>query len=250
MKFTTTKEPLWVLLLNATLVASLILLFGNEVEGKNGGGIDDGVDKKAVLTRPLNQGIYQFSDDGFVPKAPLKRLRSVHSEMINTLRTVSDSSKLLRYLISIGNTVQEDVQTLRQKLEGANIADGKDVDKKSLKADAFVFLAGHASLISHLVMYFPDIMSRLFKKNPEFETNAKWIIRFTADAKLVNEEKTAEILNLAQQELEMIPRDADFQNPYRLENLLKQDSPSPITTTTKKPRKKLQRGPRLTAGEL
>jgi len=45
-------------------------------------------------------------------------------------------------------------------------------------------------------MYFPDIMSRLFKKNPEFETNAKWIIRFTADAKLVNEEKTAEIISL------------------------------------------------------
>lgn len=42
------------------------------VSGKQGLGIDeatgDGVDKKAVLTRPMNQGIYQFQDDGFVRK--------------------------------------------------------------------------------------------------------------------------------------------------------------------------------------
>lgn len=127
-------------------------------------------------------------------------------------------------------------------------------------------------------MYFPDVMKRLFKKNPDFEDNAKWAIRYTAEAGLVNEEKTLEILSLvcyvnkikiiwssdlqisvfffnvflfqAQQELEMAPRDGNFQNPYRLENLLKQDLPSPSTTTTKKPRKKLQRGPRLAAGEL
>lgn len=61
---------------------------------------------------------------------------------------------------------------------------------------AFVFLSGHASLVSHLVMYFPDIMRRLFKKNPDFEDNAKWAIRYTAEGRLVNEEKTLEILNL------------------------------------------------------
>lgn len=61
---------------------------------------------------------------------------------------------------------------------------------------AFVFLAGHASLISHLVMYFPDVMRRLFKKNPGFEDDVKWALRFTTNARLVNEEKTAEILKL------------------------------------------------------
>lgn len=53
----------------------------------------------------------------------------------------------------------------------------------------------------------------------------------------------------ARQEMELIPRDPDFHNPYRLENLLQKDETT-TTAPTKKPRKRLKRGPRLADGEL
>lgn len=52
----------------------VITLVSRPVNGKQSVGIDapvggeEAVDKKAVLTRPLNQGIYQFQDDGHVRK--------------------------------------------------------------------------------------------------------------------------------------------------------------------------------------
>lgn len=105
--------------------------------GDGSGG--ENVDKKAVLTRPLNQGIYQFQKDGHVPKTPLKRLRPVHAEMINTLRSVTSSEKLVKYLISIASTVNEDVETIRKKFDEAGIEpSGKLLNRKVVKADGKV----------------------------------------------------------------------------------------------------------------
>ncbi len=53
----------------------------------------------------------------------------------------------------------------------------------------------------------------------------------------------------------MIPKDPNYQNPYKYDSKTPYDANNndanrPITTMTKKPRRKLQRGPRLSGGEL
>jgi len=60
----------------------------------------------------------------------------------------------------------------------------------------FIFLAGHSSLMSHFVLYFPDIMKQLLIKNPTFDSNVRWAIEFTVQAKLIKEDKLAKPFNL------------------------------------------------------
>jgi len=155
-----------------------------------------------------------------------------------------------QHILTVSNTINKDLDQLKYKIEQLGVG-ARGLEKQKLKADGFIFLAGHATLMCHFILYFPDVMKQLLVRNPTFEINVKWAIEFTDQAHLVKDENVLKSLNLAQQELEMIPRDPDYYNPYKFENILQQQTPFVSNvTTTKKPRRRLQRGPRLAAGEL
>ncbi|XP_021953834.1 uncharacterized protein LOC110850658 isoform X1 [Folsomia candida] len=235
-----------------TLYGLLALVTVGEIKGKlddkDPSFLDHNIDKHVIFALPLSQGAYDFDVDGFIPKLPLQRMGSIHKEMIDTIKKVADRKKQIQHILTVSNTINKDLDQLKYKIEQVGVA-AKDIDKKSLKADGFIFLAGHSTLMCNFVIYFPDIMKQLLIRNPTFDANVKWAIQFVVQAKLIKEEKLAKPFNLAQQELEMIPKDPNYHNPYKYENRM-QSEPTPSTTTTKKPRRKLQRGPRLSGGEL
>jgi hypothetical protein len=165
--------------------------------------------------------------------------------MIHTIQVIDDHAKQVRYLLTLCNTANDDLSKIRQKLETSGITSNTELDKKTLKADVFILLISHTALVGNAVLYFPDIMSIILKKNPEFESNFRWIMEFTSRSNIINDQALLKLYHLVKQELGIIPKDPDYQNPYKSAKVVLHS-----TTTTKKPRKKLKRGPRLSGSEL
>lgn len=62
-------------------------------------------------------------------------------------------------------------------------------------------------------LYFPDIIHKILRKNPDSLLLIDWAYRFSQDLALYDE-NTMKMLHLAGQELELIPKEENFVNPY------------------------------------
>jgi len=225
-------------------------------EGDRSSTLDRGdVDKHAIFALPLTQGAYNMDAEGFVPTLPLKRLREIHKEMVETVKKVADRKKQIQHILAVCDSINKDLDRLKEKLQQHGIPeDGRGWDKSTVKADALIFLAGHSSLMAHFVLYFPDTMKPMLGRNPDFDANIQWAIQFTLNAGLIKDDLFKKPLNFALQELDVVPKDPDYHNPYRFQTRMslqeQMKTVGSAKATTKKPRKKLQRGPRLSEGEL
>nr|CAH7729245.1 unnamed protein product [Callosobruchus chinensis] len=73
----------------------------------------------------------------------------------------------------------------------------------------------NTALFSEIVLRFPDIAASLLKSNNEWNITLQWSIAFCNQMKYLLDSSTIKLLSLASQELNYIPRDPDFVNPYR-----------------------------------
>ena len=103
-------------------------------------------------------------------------------------------------------------------------------------------------LASDLLMRLPDETSERLKANNAWDSVFKWAINFSSETRFLDESSQM-LLNLASQELGLIEKQPNYINPYRKEKkpVKKFDDPP---AKKKKEKKKLQRGPRMSGGEL
>ena len=103
-------------------------------------------------------------------------------------------------------------------------------------------------LASDLLMRLPDETSERLKANNAWDSVFKWAINFSSETGFLDESSQM-LLNLASQELGLIEKLPNYTNPYRKEKkpVKKFDDPP---AKKKKEKKKLQRGPRMSGGEL
>lgn len=78
-------------------------------------------------------------------------------------------------------------------------------------------LIENCALIGDVILRLPDIAHRLLKKKPEWMTSVKHCITFCKITRLLDP-VTREMFDLAAQELNLVPRNANFTNPYREEH--------------------------------
>jgi hypothetical protein len=75
-------------------------------------------------------------------------------------------------------------------------------------------LMENCALVGDVVLRLPDISHRLLNKNPEWMRLTRHCFTFCPSTRLMDP-VTEEMFNLASQELHLIPRNANFTNPYR-----------------------------------
>ena len=103
-------------------------------------------------------------------------------------------------------------------------------------------------ILSYLICRLPDEMHKRFKANKDLDLILKWSVGFVKQIPLLDE-STQRLLNLCSQEIGVIPKEAEYHNPYKIVKPAQkrfEDPPPP----TKKPRLKLQRGPKMSRPEL
>jgi len=103
-------------------------------------------------------------------------------------------------------------------------------------------------LASDLLMRLPDETSERLKANNAWDSIFKWAIGFALETGYLDESSQI-LLNLASQELGLIEKQPNYVNPYKKDKKpAKRFEDPPVKK--KKEKKKLQRGPRMSHGEL
>jgi len=135
---------------------------------------------------------------------------------------------------------QQDIKLLRTKLRDSGIIDAADLVKTEVKGDgefqklntlferyfrivhifwtnfnsellispAFMLMLSHAALVCNAILYFPDIMHSVVKNNLDLETNFKWVIHFSVEAKLTQSKVHLKLFDLVgKQKPQYLPDD-------------------------------------------
>lgn len=119
---------------------------------------------------------------------------------------------------------------------------------------ALALVLENVCLASDILLRFPNYMQKKLGTDKELDTMYKWGLGFVNETvSYVMDKPTKRLFFLAGQEIELIVKDKNYVNPYKKvesepKKIMFTDSePPPVT---KKPRKKLKKGPRLTKSEL
>ena len=110
-------------------------------------------------------------------------------------------------------------------------------------------------LASDILLRFPNYMLKKLQEDNELDTMYKWGLLFVNETvSYLMDKPTKRLFFLAGQEIELLEKDANYLNPYKK---VETAEPKKImfadkepTVVTKKPRKKLKKGPRMTKSEL
>ena len=94
----------------------------------------------------------------------------------------------------------------------------------------------------------PDETSERLKANNAWDSIFKWAIGFALETGYLDESSQI-LLNLASQELGLIEKQPNYVNPYKKDKKPAKRFEEP-PAKKKKEKKKLQRGPRMSHGEL
>ena len=133
-------------------------------------------------------------------------------------------------------------------LENLGFAAGSTAFSPGATMEKVSLVLENTCLASDLLMRLPDETSDRLKTNSAWDAIFKWAIGFSIDTGYLDESSQL-LLNLASQELGLIEKQPNYVNPYRKEKkpVKRFEDPPPVK---KKERKKLQRGPKMSHGEL
>lgn len=115
--------------------------------------------------------------------------------------------------------------------------------------DAMSKVLENVAMFGDLMLRLPDITHEIFDKNKEWQLILGWGVWFCNESKIF-QGTSAKLLTLMAQEVNLIPKDEHYVNPFKQENIMKEqmkfkDSKAKSKAKKKKERKK---GPRLSGG--
>jgi 3'-phosphoadenosine 5'-phosphosulfate sulfotransferase (PAPS reductase)/FAD synthetase len=107
---------------------------------------------------------------------------------------------------------------------------------------AFAMVMETTAFNGDLALHFPDIYHQLYDTNNEFQETIKWAVNLVNESKLYDE-TSQRMIELVSQELNIIPRQENYFNPFAKKNKRK----SQVVQEQPKPKeiKKKKRGPGL-----
>lgn len=144
-------------------------------------------------------------------------------------------------LFQVLSSGRVDLENLGFVAGGTPFSSGPTMEKVALVLE-------NTCLASDLLMRLPDETSDRLKANNAWDSVFKWAINFSSETGFLDESSQM-LLNLASQELGLIEKQPNYINPYRKEKKPVKKFEDP-PAKKKKEKKKLQRGPRMSGGEL
>ena len=79
--------------------------------------------------------------------------------------------------------------------------------------EAVSMVVENAAFVCQFVLYFPEMVGRMFRKDDDLMRTFKWAYEMSLKLSL-HDPGTEELMDLAGQELQLIPRRDDYTNPY------------------------------------
>ena len=199
-----------------------------------------------------------------------KQKRAAQLQAVKSLLGMSKYERKYQMVSTVLTKLFEVQATARGIVEnsayipGYDEDDGPSIPKEAKTLEALSSIIENCALLGDIILRLPEISNKLMKDNNQWLVATQWCISFTNTTGLIDD-VTMKMFNLVAQELELLPRDPEYYNPYRKAADPFSDVPSiaPKATSTvnklrnagqvekkEKPKKKIQKGPRMSKSEL
>ncbi|KAL1509262.1 hypothetical protein ABEB36_004025 [Hypothenemus hampei] len=178
-------------------------------------------------------------------KKLLKRQRAEQLAAIKSFQKIKNSDKHLQMVTLIAEKVFTTIQDSRAIIESSPFIPGVSefpLDDKI--RDALSNIIENTALFSEIILRFPDISISVLKTNNNWDIILQWGIAYCYQVKYLLDDSTIKVLSLASQELNHVPRDPNYINPYR-KSQEEEERLEEEERKLRKKKKKLRKGPRL-----
>lgn len=173
--------------------------------------------------------------------------RGQHYQAVRSLMDSYEYEKTYQMIDLLLTRMRTVIGTARNTLIEKGFEPGMPFPSDEETKDAIAVILENGALFGDMALTLPDIThSSLSKKKSEVSNLLKWSITFSQDTGFLDPLHD-QLFHLAAQELEIIPKDPDFINPY------KQDVETPppeLKEKKKKAKAEKKRGPRVSKVEL
>ena len=156
--------------------------------------------------------------------------------------------RVLDLILDFDNEMMKVLSSGRVDLENLGFVAGGTPFSSGPTMEKVALVLENTCLASDLLMRLPDETSERLKANNAWDSVFKWAINFSSETGFLDESSQM-LLNLASQELGLIEKQPNYINPYRKEKKPVKKFEDP-PAKKKKEKKKLQKGPRMSGGEL
>lgn len=173
-----------------------------------------------------------------------KRQRAEQLEAIKSFKKITSYEKHYEMIKLMSTKIFALIQENRAIMEASSYIPG--VSEFPLDNDIKIALSSileNIALFSELVLRFPDITISILRINNNWNMLLQWGIAFSNQVKYLLDNSTITLLHLTSQELNHVPRDPHYVNPYWKVKKNNFNMSKPQATSKKK--KAIKKGPKL-----
>ncbi|XP_077983771.1 coiled-coil domain-containing protein 134-like [Glandiceps talaboti] len=169
--------------------------------------------------------------------------RQDHMEAINNILALQDYEKQYKLVSLVYEKLFEVLSGAKAAIQQTNYIPGDKFPTDDNTKDALSSVLENTAFFGEILLRLPDISHDIYDKRREWKETMAWSVLF-AQQTGVFEGVHATFLHLVAQELNVIERDPNYQNPYKMESKINFQGSEPIKPK-KKEKKAKKRGPRL-----
>lgn len=178
-------------------------------------------------------------------KKLLKRQRAEQLAAIKTFQKLKNYEKQYQMITLMAEKVFTVIQDSRAIIEASPFIPGvSEFPLEDKIRDALSNIIENTALFSEIILRFPDISVSVLKTNNNWDVLLQWGISYCYQVKYLLDNSTLKVLSLVSQELNHVPRDPHYVNPYRKAQK-EEEEREEEQKKVKKKKKKLKKGPKL-----
>lgn len=173
-----------------------------------------------------------------------------HFEAVETMKKFQRYEQKYEMLLLIFGKIFNAMEASKATIENSEYILGGDLPTGTV-LESILHTLDNCAFFSKLILKLPAMSDRILKKNNQWSHLYKWCLTFSISANLVDD-TSLKMLNLAAQQLNVVPKDEDFVNPYSKKSSKNKNKDSSTAGSAKKKTTlpKRQKGPRMSKVEL
>ncbi|XP_033120157.1 coiled-coil domain-containing protein 134-like [Anneissia japonica] len=173
--------------------------------------------------------------------------RAQHVQAVEEMLASYDYQKKFEMVELIRNRVTQVFAEARKHISQSDFEPGMPLPSDEDTRNIVSVVLENVAFIGDIVLRLPDISHKIFDKNKEFLDELRWGMDFAERTDFLDDVHK-QLFNLMSQEMEFIPKDPSYYNPYKKTTPEFQEKKA--EPKKKKNKKKQKKGPRMSKVEL
>eukprot|EP00112_Aurelia_sp_Birch-Aquarium-sp1_P017096 Seg394.1 transcript_id=Seg394.1/GoldUCD/mRNA.D3Y31 product="Coiled-coil domain-containing protein 134" protein_id=Seg394.1/GoldUCD/D3Y31 len=208
---------------------------------------------ESFVNKDNNRNISLSKRDIYYAGFQIKRTHQLAA--VKQLLTMQDYSKQYKMVELLTKKIFQVLSTSKVEIIESHYIPGHEFPEQDKELNALAHVVENTAFFGDILLRFPGMTHKIIKSNKEWQIIINWSVGFCNETGLFDG-ANEKLLSLVAQELNLIPRDPSYVNPYKAETLLKEakkmqeSSDSSKNKKKNKSKRKGRKGPRLSRTDL